>query len=127
MELSTPQQAPGDVGGLEGRALGRRVCGQITRHGDQDVAALVGVAPFAELAYAGLEHLIGMEACILAQQRLRERAHQLHWRKPEREMACNQACSWVDLPLAIERLQQGSLDFIGSGGKVIEPFIAVAR
>ena len=54
MELATPQQTPGDVGGLKGRALGRRVCGQITRHGDQDVAAFVRVAPLAELANAAI-------------------------------------------------------------------------
>ena len=46
--------------------------GKVARHRDQDVPALIGVAPLSELPYARLQHLIGVKAGILAEQPLRE-------------------------------------------------------
>ena len=49
--------------------MGRKIAGDR----NEDVPALVGVAPRGELPDSRLQHLIGMEACIFAQQRPRER------------------------------------------------------
>ena len=66
---------------------------------------LSGVAPFAELPHASLEHLIGVKARVLAEQSLSKRANQRVRRMAEREMARDQAAGLIDLPLAIERVQ----------------------
>src|ERR1700740_9982 len=47
---------------------------QITGSRDEDVPALVRVAPRAELRHSRLQHLMRMEAGILAQYRMRERS-----------------------------------------------------
>ena len=72
MELATAQQPLRNVGGLKRRPLGRRMGRKVARDRDQDVPALIGVAPLAELPYARLQHLIGVKARILAEQPLRE-------------------------------------------------------
>ena len=72
VQPAAAHEAPGDVGGLEGASLGRRVGGEVARDGDQDMAALVGCAPFLVLAHARLEHLEGVEARVLAQERVGE-------------------------------------------------------
>ena len=99
MELAAAQQALRDVGGLKRRALGRRMGGKVARDGDQDVPALLGVAPLAELPHARLEHLVGVEARILAEQRLRERRDErfggwpsMRWRATNRPAAST--CRW---------------------------------
>ena len=72
VQPAAAHEAPGDVGGLEGTSLGRRMGGEVARDGDQDMAALVGCAPFLVLAHARLEHLEGVEARVLAQERVGE-------------------------------------------------------
>ena len=47
---------------------------QITGSRDEDVPALVRVAPRAELRHSRLQHLMRMEAGIFAQYRMRERS-----------------------------------------------------
>ena len=34
---------------------------------DEDMPALIAIAPLTELSHAGVQHLVGMETCILAQ------------------------------------------------------------
>ena len=68
MKLPAAHEPPGNIGGLQPGTLGRRMGGKIAGDGDQDVPALVGVAPFPKLARAGLQHLIGVKARVLAQQ-----------------------------------------------------------
>jgi hypothetical protein len=68
---------------------------QIAGNRDEDVPALGRVAPGAELPNSRLQHLIGMETCILAQHRMRERGDQRLRRMAEREMPCHQACGDV--------------------------------
>ena len=69
MQFAAQHQAPGDVGRLQRRTLCRRMGGKIAGNGYEDVPTLTGVAPPGELADPRLQHLIGMEARILAQQR----------------------------------------------------------
>ncbi len=76
----------------------------VARHRDQDVPALIGVAPLAELPHGCLQHLIGVEARVLPEQRVRESRDEGRGRVAKREMACDQAAGCIDLPLAIERL-----------------------
>jgi hypothetical protein len=45
---------------------------KIAGNRNEDVPAFVGVAPLSELPDSRLQHLIGMETCIFAQQRMRE-------------------------------------------------------
>ena len=59
---------------------------KIAGNRNEDVAAFVGVAPLSELPESRLQHLIGMEARIFAQQRIRERGDQRLRRMAEREM-----------------------------------------
>ena len=83
--LAASHQAAGDVGGSAAprvRSVGRKIAG----NRDENVPALVGVAPLGELPDARLQHLIGMEACIFAEQRTRERGDQRLRRMTELEM-----------------------------------------
>ena len=76
MELAAAQQPLRDVGGLKRRALGRRMGCKVARHGNQNVPARIGVAPFAELPHARLQHLVSVKTRILAEQPLRKRRDQ---------------------------------------------------
>jgi hypothetical protein len=49
---------------------------QISRDANKDVPALVAIAPLVKLPYARLEHLIGVKAGILTQERVSERCDQ---------------------------------------------------
>jgi hypothetical protein len=71
MKLSTAHQPTGYVGRLQQGTLGWEVGRQISRNGNEDMPALVAIAPLLELPHARLEHLIGMEPGILSEQRLR--------------------------------------------------------
>ena len=77
---------------------------------DEDVPALVGVAPLSELPDSRLQHLIGMKTCIFAQHCMRERGDQRLRRMAEREMPCHQACGEIDLSLPVEGVEQGGAD-----------------
>ena len=76
MNLSAAHQPTGNISRLQQRALGWKVGCQIPRHGNKDVPALVAIAPLAKLPHAGLEHLVGVKAGILSEQRVRERRDQ---------------------------------------------------
>ena len=69
MQLTPAHEPPGDLGGLQRRTLGRRMGSEIARDRDEDVSALLAPAPRPELAHAGLQHLIAVEARIFPQQR----------------------------------------------------------
>ena len=86
MQLAAPHQAPGDVGRLQRRAFGQRMDCKIAGNRNEDVPALSTVAPRGELTDSRLQHLIGMEPCIFAQQHTRESGDQLFRRMAEREM-----------------------------------------
>ena len=76
MKLSTTHQARGYVGRLQQRALSWKVGRQISRDSNEDMPALVAIAPLVKLPHARLEHLVGVKARILPQQSLRERRDQ---------------------------------------------------
>ena len=61
---------------------------KIAGNRNEDVPAFVGVAPHGELPDSRLQHLIGMEASIFAQQRKCECGDHGMWRMAEREMPC---------------------------------------
>src|SRR3984893_13593431 len=101
--------------------MGRQIAG----NRDEDVPALVRVAPRAELPDSRLQHLIRMEARIFAQHRMRERGDQRLRRMAEREMPCHQACGEIDLSLPVEGVEQGGADRIWIRGQIIELLAAV--
>ena len=72
MKFAAAHQPTGDVGRLQQRALSLEVASQIPCDGDKDMPALITVAPFVKLPHACLEHLVGMEARVLPEQRLRK-------------------------------------------------------
>ena len=76
MKLSAARQPTGNIGRLQQRALGWKVGCQIPRDSYEDVPALVAIAPLVKLPYARLEHLIGVKAGILTEERMRERRNQ---------------------------------------------------
>ena len=84
--------------------------GKIAGNRDEDVPALVRVAPRAELPNSRLQHLIRMEACIFAQHRMRERGDQRLRRMAEREMPGHQPCGEIDLSLPVKGVEQGGAD-----------------
>src|ERR671939_14438 len=94
---------------------------QVADNRDQDVPALIGVAPLCELPHASLEHLIGVKTRILPQQRPSKRGdHGLRW-MAQGEMAGNQAGCRIDLPLTIEAVEQCSTDGLRAGWQVSQP------
>ena len=109
MQPPAAHEALGDVGGLEGASLGRRMGGEVARDGDQDMAALVGCAPFLVLAHARLEHLEGVKARVLAQERVGEGGEEVLGRMAEQEIAGDEP-GRADLLLAVERLEQRMAD-----------------
>src|SRR5262245_66615354 len=103
--------------------MGRKIAGDR----NEDVPALVTVAPRGGLADSRLQHLIGMEACIFAQQRTCERGDQRLRRMAQREMPRHQPCREIDLSLAVEGVEQGGADRLRIGGQVVELLAALAR
>jgi hypothetical protein len=99
---------------------------KVARHRDQDVSALVGVAPLIELPHTCLQHLIGVEAGVLPEQRVRESGDKCRGRVAQREMARDQPSGRVDLPLAIECAQQSRADFLDRVRKVVQSIAAFA-
>jgi hypothetical protein len=67
MKLTAAHEPPGDVGRLQFGAFRGRMGREIAGDSDEDMSALVGIAPLAELPHAGVQHLVGMEPCVLAQ------------------------------------------------------------
>src|SRR3989442_15815387 len=53
MQLAAAHEPPGDVGGLQLGAFRRRMRREIACDGDEDMPALIGIAPLAELPHAG--------------------------------------------------------------------------
>ena len=82
--------------------------------------------PFTELSHPRLQHLVGVKACILTKQSVRECGYKLIGRVAERKMARDQTADQVDLPLAIESLQQSRADGPNVGREVVQPVAAFA-
>jgi hypothetical protein len=68
MKLTAAHEPPGDFGRLEFGAFRRRMGSEIAGDSDEDMPALVGIAPLAELPHARVQRLVGMETCVLAQR-----------------------------------------------------------
>ena len=126
MQLAAPHQAPGDVSGLQRSAFGWRMRGEIAGDRNEDVPALVGVAPDGELPDPRLQHLVGMEARVFPKHRMRERRDQRLRRMAKRQMPRHQPCREIDLSLAVERVEQGGPDRLRVGRQIVEPLTILA-
>ena len=115
------QQLAGNFGGLVASAFGREVRREIARHGDQDMAAFVGVAPLLELPHTRLEHLVGVEARVLAQHGSGQRGDQQVWRMAEPKMTGDQPCRQLDLVPAVEAVEQGRLQRHWLRWQIVQP------
>jgi hypothetical protein len=89
VKFSAAHRPIGNVGRLQQRALGWRVGRQIPRGGNEDMPALVAIAPLVKLPHARLKHLVGVKTGILTEQRVRERRNQRFGWVTEDEMAGN--------------------------------------
>jgi hypothetical protein len=127
MQFASVQEPSRDVSGLKGGSLGRRMSRQVAANPYQDVPAPVGIGPFPELAYPGLQHLIGMKACILPQQHMRKRCYQVIRRVPQGKMPCHEAADSIDLPLPVKGIEQGRADTRDGLGEVVQSRITVVR
>ena len=72
VKFSAAHQPICNVGRLQQRAPGWRVGRQIPRGGNEDMPALVAIAPLVKLPHARLEHLVRVKTSILTEQRLKE-------------------------------------------------------
>ena len=126
MKLSAARQPTGNISRLQQRALGWKVGCQIPRDGNKDVPALVAIAPLVKLPHARLEHLVGVKAGILTEERVCERRDQRFGRVTQDEMTGNKASRSTDLLLAVEGVEQSSADLLGRDRQVIEPVAALA-
>ena len=79
-----------------------------------------GVAPQSILPEPGLEHLIGVEIGVLAEQSVAERRDQAFARVPEQDMAGDQAGARIDLLLPVERVQQRAADRVVVCGQIVQ-------
>ena len=80
--------------------------GEVAGDCDQDMAAFFAPAPFPVLPHTGLEHLISMKICILAQNRSRQCGDQLVDWVAARQVAGDQAAGIAHRSLAIERREK---------------------
>jgi hypothetical protein len=100
MKLAAAHQPTSDAGCLQQRALRRKMGSQIPCNRDENVPALVASTPLTKLQRTRLQHLVGVKARILTQQRMRERRDQCLRRMIEDEMAGDKAGSGIDLMTA---------------------------
>src|SRR5258707_7825566 len=121
MQLTTEHEPPGDLGGLQRRALGRRMGSEIARDRDEDMPTLLASAPRPELAHAGLQHLIAVETRIFPQQRPCQCGNQRLRRVAEREIAGHKNRPVNDLPLATEGIQHSPPPPPGAPGRNPQP------
>jgi hypothetical protein len=127
MQLAASHQAAGDVRRLQRRAFGRRVGGEISGDRDEDVPALVGVAPNGELPDPRLQHLVRMEAGIFPQHRPRERGDQRLGRMALRQVPRHEPCRKINLSLAVKRVEQRGADRLLVRRQFVESLAALAR
>ena len=102
--------------------MGRKIAGNC----DENVPALVGVAPLGELPDARLQHLIGMEASVFAQQCASERCDQRMRRVAKRQMTSDQPRREIDLSLPVKSVKQRGADRLGLGRQIVERLRAIA-
>ena len=99
---------------------------EITGDRNEDMLALVNIAPSKKLPDAGFEHLIGVEACVFAQHRKDQRGDQQFWRVAQRKVPHDQPCSEINLSLPVECFEQGSANGLLIYGKVVELIVVLA-
>jgi hypothetical protein len=100
---------------------------EIAGNSNEDVPTLSSVAPLRELSHAGLKHLIGMKARVLAQQGPPERRYESLRRVSKREMARDQPGCCIDLPLAVECIEQSGAERFHIGREVVQRLAGLAR
>src|SRR3954447_11387374 len=85
------------------------------------------VAPFRKLPDACFEHLIGMEARVLAQKRAPEGRDEILRRVSDGKMTRNEAGGGIDLPLAIEDVEQSGRKGFRFCREIVQRIALLAR
>jgi hypothetical protein len=52
------------------------MCGQIAGYGNEDMPALLAIAPVVKLLHTSLKHLVSVKPCVFTQQSTRESRNQ---------------------------------------------------
>src|SRR4051794_12370003 len=99
--------------------------GNITRNRDQDMATRLALSPIAVLAHARLEHLVGVEACVLAQDRMRQGRDQRVNRVAEQKVLRDKARRGRYRALAIQRRQERTKQTLGTDREGCQRIIAL--
>jgi len=99
---------------------------QIPCNGNENMPTLLAVAPLVRLPHARLEHLVGMDACVLPEQRPRKGRDQCVGRMTQRKVTGNQVRRRTDLLLAVKGVEDRSEDVFGTDRQVIEPLAVLA-
>ena len=94
--------------------------GEISGDRNEDLPALVGVAPDCELPGSRFQYLVSMKARVLPQHRMRERVDQRLRRMAKLEMPRHEPCRTINLSLAVERVEQSDPDRHLIGRKIVE-------
>src|SRR5271165_2306778 len=100
--------------------------GEISGDRNEDMPALVGVAPDGELPHSRFQCLVSVKARVLPQYRMRERGDQRLRRMAKLKMPRHELCRMINLSLAVERVEQSDLDRLLICRKIVEPLPALA-
>ena len=100
--------------------------GEISGDRNEDVPALVGVAPDGELPDSRFQHLVGMKARVFPKHRMRQRGDQRLRRMAKFEMPRHEPRRTINLALAVERVEQSNPDRLLIGRQIVEPLPTLA-
>src|SRR5271166_1364802 len=100
--------------------------GKISGDRNEDLPALVGVAPDGELPDSRFQYLVGMKPRVLPQHRMRQRGDQRLRRMAKLKMPRHEPRRTINLSLAVERVEQSDPDRLLVGRKIVEPFPTLA-
>src|SRR5271165_5459698 len=100
--------------------------GEISGDCNEDLPALVGVAPDGELPDSRFQYLVGMKAGVLPQHRMRQRGDQRLRRMAKLKMPRHEPRRTINLSLAVERVEQSDLDRLLCGRQIGDPLTTLA-
>ena len=100
--------------------------GEISGDCNEDLPALVGVAPDGELPDSRFQYLVSMKARVLPQHRMRERGDQRSRRMAKLKLPRHELCRMINLSLAVERVEQSDPDRLLICRKIVEPLPTLA-
>src|SRR5262249_2797346 len=102
------------------------MCREISDHRNQNVATLVAIPPFAELANAGLQHLVGVKSGVFAENSLRKGSDEPLGIMASKQITGDKPCRHVDLLLTVERGEKRAQNLVTIQGQIVESVAVLA-